>query len=267
MEMPSGMMGGVRADKAEEVEMEFSNQKKKGKGKGKGNGLAPTVPLPPIIDADEDEYGELNAGSAKRRKTTTAADVKLQMDVAAKDKNRAASKEIKNMRSIFSAYMRHGLLRPILEAELGPHFFKRIPGSKEELEWKLSEIRSVFNRAGIHDNIIAMILYLSNAAETWGPMFVPGTDLTGLTAEVSEELADMGQLIAEVECEYGAWLEAGLAKRLLMKLAAVVKRVMIRNKMLEMMSGGGPSPTTSTNPPPVPPPSAKKGRKPKPVDE
>lgn len=226
------------------------------------------MPLPPIIDADDDdEFGERNAGSAKKRKTTTAADVRLQMDVAAKDKNKAAAKEIHNMRSIFSAYMRHGLLRPILDAELGPHFFKRIPGSKEELEWKLSEIRSVFNRAGIHDNIIAIILYISNAAETFGPMFVPGTDLQGLTQEISEELDDMGQLIAEVECEYGAWLEAGLAKRLLMKLAAVVKRVMIRNKMLDMMTSGGPSPTFSPNPPPVPPPTAKKGRKPKPVDQ
>ena len=253
-------MGGVRADEAEKVEMEFSNIKKKAKGKGKGNGLAPTVPLPPIIDADEDEYGEQNAGNTKKRKTTTAADVKLQMEMAAKDKNKAASKEIKNMRSIFSAYMRHGLLRPILDAELGPHFFKRIPGSKDELEWKLSEIRSVFNRAGIHDNIIAMILYLSNAAELYVPLFSPGVDLRGLTREMTKELEDMGQLIAEVECEYGAWLEAGLAKRLLMKLAAVVKNVMARNQLINFMApmDDVPAVTTTTTT------QAKRGRKPKP---
>lgn len=256
------MMGGVRADEAEKVEMEFMGQKKKTKGKGKGNGLAPTVPLPPIIDADEDEFGEQNAGNTKKRKTTTAADVRLQMDVAAKDKNRAASKEIKNMRSIFSAYMRHGLLRPILDSELGPQFFKRVPGSKDELEWKLSEIRSVFNRAGIHDNIIAIILYLSNAAELYLPIFSPGVDLRGLTMEMRKELDDMGQLIAEVECEYGAWLEAGLAKRLLMKLAAVVKNIMARNQLMNFMAPMDDVPaavvaTTTTT-------QAKRGRKPKP---
>lgn len=186
------------------------------------------MPLAPI----EDDYDDGdNAGTAKKRKVTTAADVKLHMSMAAKDKNKAQAKEIKDMRAVFSAYMRHPLLRPILDQELGPLFFKKIPGSKEELQYRLDEIRSVFNRAGITDRIIQLILYMCNTAEKYAPQLqLPPLD--GLTVTMAAELEDMKQMIAELECEYGGYLEASLAKRFLMHIARVVQIVIMRNQTM-----------------------------------
>lgn len=188
---------------------------------------------------------------------TTAADVAVHMKMAAKDSMKANEKEIRNLRGVYTAYMKHSLLRPILESELGPHFFKRIPSSKEELNFKLDEIRSVFNRAGIHDNIIGIILMVGNVVEHLPPQFTGGYNFSGLTPTLAAELMDMEQLIAEVECEYGGWLEASLAKRLLMKLVRVAKSVAdanagLLNQSLSSTSyPDGATSSFSTNMPPA----------------
>lgn len=208
-----------------------------------------------------DEEDQVQA--KKKKKLTTAADVRMHMAMAAKDKNKAAEKEIRDLRSIYTAYMKHGLLRPILESELGPRFFSKIPASKEELQFKLEDIRSVFNRAGIHDNIINILLGISSFAEgisTKHPELTGGHNLQGLTVVLAHELADMQQLIAEVECEYGGWLEAGLAKRLLMQLVRIAKNVADTNKKIAEFSKHTHVPAQYTTPPlepTTPPPSAK----------
>lgn len=239
-----GMMGGVvRADQADAVEMEFKSMKDTKKGKGKG--LAPKFPLPPIPDSDqeEDEHPK-----EKRRKYTTAADVKVQMKMAAAEKNKAQEKEIRGLRSIYCAYMKHSLLRPILDAELGPSFFKRIPSSKEELVFKLDEIRSVFNRAGINEHIVMLILFVAERVENLPPQLTGGYDFSGLSVTLAIELQGMEQLIAEVECEYGGWLEASLAKRLLFRIVKIAQNVAATNASL-----AGSTPTLpSAIPAPLP---------------
>lgn len=194
---------------------------------------------------------------------TTAADVKLQMSMAAKDKNKADAKEIASLRSIYTAYMKHSLLRPILDAELGPSFFKRIPSSKDELNFRLGEIRTVFNKAGIHETLINYLLYAAGYLEQLPPTLTNGYNFSGFQAVLAMELKDMEQEIAELECEYGGWLEASLARRMLQKLARLAFMVAKSNEGL----GIGPPPTipvqlqsTTT---PTPPPSQPAAPKPK----
>lgn len=179
-----------------------------------------------LTNEEEDKEPERR----KRRKLTTAADVKLQMKMAEKDSNNTHKKEIQKLRSVYTAYMKHALLRPILDSELGTGFFKRIPSSKDELEFKLSEIRQVFNRAGVHDNIIQIILTLSYYAEQLPPELCMGHNISGLSMAMLGEIEDMKQEIAELECEYGGYLEAGLAMRVFKRFARVVKLVSTMNE-------------------------------------
>lgn len=186
------------------------------------------------------------------------------MAMAAKDKNKADAKEISSLRSIYTAYMKHSLLRPILDAELGPSFFKRIPSSKDELNFRLTEIRTVFNKAGIHETLINYLLYAAGYLEQLPPALTNGYNFSGFQAVLAMELKDMEQEIAELECEYGGWLEASLARRILQKLARLAFGVAQSNAML-----GGPPPTipaqfqNTPTPPPPPVPSAPKPKIPK----
>lgn len=177
------------------------------------------------------------------------------MAMAAKDKNKADAKDIANLRSIYTAYMKHSLLRPILDAELGPSFFRRIPSSKDELNFRLTEIRTVFNKAGIHETLINYLLYAASYLEQLPPALTNGYNFSGFQAVLAMELKDMEQEIAELECEYGGYLEASLARRMLQKLAKLAFMVAQTNAGM----GLGPPPTipaqsqnTPTPPPPVP---------------
>lgn len=182
---------------------------------------------------------------------TTAADVKTQMAMAAKDKNKADAKEIAQLRSIYTAYMKHSLLRPILDAELGPSFFKKIPSGKEELNFRLTEIRTVFNKAGIHDTLIGYLLFGAKKLEELPPTLTGGYNFSGFSAALVAELDDMQQEIAEIECEYGGWLEASLARRMLQKLARLAMLVATTNASLNptvLVTVDTPVPVTAPEP-------------------
>jgi hypothetical protein len=188
---------------------------------------------------------------------TTAADVKTQMAMAAKDKNKAEAKDIAHLRSIYTAYMKHSLLRPILDAELGPSFFKRIPSSKDELNFRLTEIRTVFNKAGIHETLINYLLYAAGYLEQLPPALTNGYNFSGFQAVLAMELKDMEQEIAELECEYGGWLEASLARRILQKLAKLAFGVAKSNELVNVQN------TYAVQVQPTPPPPVPSAPKPK----
>jgi len=217
---------------------------KKGKklGKGKGTpGLAPVNPLPEIQEKIE--------APRTTPKMTTAADVKIQTQIAKQNKLKAEKPEFNAKYKIWARYAKHPQLRPVLDKELGNKYFSQTPRNLEELNFRLGEIRSVFASANVGPMVDNSLLFAANTIERLCPPEVANLD--GLTANVYAAMPELSQIRAEAECEYGNWFEAGLASRLGMTLLHIGKLTKDRNDALDSSPQPPPPQEETVTPPPA----------------
>ena len=186
----------------------------------------------------------------------------MKTQIAKADRVKSEKPEFESKYKIWARYAKHPRLRPILDRELGPKYFRQTPRNLEELIFRLKEIRAVFASANIEPAVQHSILFGASMVEKMVPEDV--CDLQGFAANVQMALPELTQLTAEAECEYGSLFESGLESRMLITLGQIGYLTKRRNDELKgrtPLQPVGDTPTTCDMPQPPPPKKRKQKEK------